>query len=163
MRRPMSGVRRSVLSLGQQTVDRQLTIDSIATSEDEPTAAYEEEVSMVNQLADHARTVVLGYASNPESGVIALGWGDLELVDDDGAVRWLHWEDLPIGDKSISGAVAAPRIPQPGDSRVGRFDNAPLDDDLGLVARNPLSPAPTHEQEPRPAASGTGDIAGSDR
>ncbi len=111
MRRPMSGVRRSVLSLGQQTMNRQLTIDSIATSEDELTAAYEEEVSMVNQLADHSRTVVLGYASNLESGFIALGWGDLELVDDAGAVRWLHWEDLPIGDKGMSGAVAAPPIP----------------------------------------------------
>ena len=154
--KPISGIRRSVLSLGQQSVDRQLSIESIEVPEDELSAAYEEEVSVLQQLADRARTVVVGYASNPENGVLALGWGDLELVDDAGAIRWLHWEDLPLTDDlEPARPTAVPELSVPGDSRAGRFDNAPLDDDLGLIVRSPLSPAPTHEHIPPAATSGT--------
>lgn len=165
--RTVSGLRRTVLSLGDETVDTQLTIESITVPEADLKAAYEDDVSMLKQLANRARTVVIGYASSPESGVFGLGWGDLELIDDDGAVHWSHWEGLPLskpGDvltttlsRTLAGPTAVP------DERASRFDNAPLDNDLGLVARSPLSPEPTHESKPTTPASGTADDAGSDQ
>jgi len=165
--RTVSGLRRTVLSLGDETVDTQLTIESITMPEADLHAAYEEDVSVLKQLADRARTVVIGYASNPESGVFGLGWGDLELLDDDGAVHWSHWEDLPLSKSGEMGTTTHSRIvagpTAVPDDRTGRFDNAPLDNDLGLVARSPLSPAPTHESKPPTTASGTADDEGSDR
>lgn len=41
------------------------------------------------------RTLIVGYACNPHQGLLAAGWGDAALTDDD-RFDWHHHEELPI-------------------------------------------------------------------
>ena len=85
------------------------------------------------------------------AGLFDLGWGDLELVDEEsGAVFWHHWEQLPPEEQAAGGGSLVPRFPfaSPGAAgRKARFDDAPLAEDLGLVARPPSPEAPISEPE----------------
>jgi hypothetical protein len=110
----------------------------------------------------------VGYASNPHA-LLELGWGDAELVDGRGSVRWQHWEDLPLlGSPAASAAglditadgtkppeLSAPRAAR---ERPPRFDDTPFeDDDFGLRPRTPLTGEPTQEPAPPRPDTGTGD------
>ena len=97
MPRPVSGLRKSFLSLGAgaptpiQLVFEQSTLDA-----EELEAQLAEEQEVYEQLASFGRVVPVAFGSNPVHGLFELGWGDAELVSEDtGHVRWHHWEPLP--------------------------------------------------------------------
>jgi hypothetical protein len=135
-----------------------MTLEQGSRDEAELLAEIAEEQAVLEQLAQFGRVVTVGYASNPTAGIFELGWGDLELVDEDtGALHWHHWEPLAreVGGGEAGQPVRRP-TPAPDTSPAAkRFDNAPLDDDFGLVARTPLSPPPISEPEREPGQTGT--------
>jgi hypothetical protein len=147
---PVSDLRKSLLSLNANTVPDQLTLDQAEFDPEELEAQLAEEQALLDQLASFGQVVTVGYASNPEGGIFELGWGDVELVNEEtGRVVWRYWEQLPPGDQAAEAAPLRPVAPVDGDdrARAGRFDDAPLQDDLGLKARPPIAEPPISEPE----------------
>lgn len=163
-----SGFRRGLLAGDAPT--RQLTLDEHAQlSEEELDRQLAEEADVLEQLRSWARVVTIGYASNVHA-LLAVGWGDAELVDDQGTVEWRHWEDLPLVHPAALGQdVTAPAsaardgvLPDTRAAAAGapgpaaRFDAGPADDDFDLRPRNPLAGEPTQEPLPPRPETGTG-------
>lgn len=151
-----SGFRRDLLAA---STDRrgQLDLQHANLDDDELEAQLAEEEALAVQLRTFARVVTIGYASNP-TGLFDLGWGDAELVGEDGTVDWAHWEPLTellaarsAGDRRQPDAAPVLRLvaddtePQPATPRAPRFDTAPFDADFGLQPRNPLAGEPEQE------------------
>jgi hypothetical protein len=150
LRPPISELRKLLLVLNASTVPGQLTLDQAELDPEELEAQLAEEQALLEQLRSFGQVVTVGYASNPGGGIFALGWGDVELVNEEtGEVIWRYWEELPPRGQA---AAAAPRQPfapvqGTGGNRGGRFDDAPLQDDLGLTYRAPLAEPPISEPE----------------
>lgn len=166
MSTPVSVLRKSLLSLGagaQASTQLVLEQSMLDTDELEAQLAEEEEVSA--QLASFGRVVTVAFGSNPTDGLFELGWGDAELVSEEtGDVHWHSWEALPTAEPRTAGnAVSTPtpaplRSVDPGEgSRVGRFDAAPLNEDLGLAARPRPVSAPLSESQPEVGRAGDED------
>ncbi|MGW9567017.1 hypothetical protein [Prescottella equi] len=123
--KPLSDLRRSLLTLAPRVVDSQLSFDQIDADPED----LAEEEAVLEQLAQFGRVVTIGYASSP-SGLFDLGIGDAELVNTEtGAVVWHQWEPL-----SLTGGPIRQRptvVPAPSAAVVSggrRFDDAPLDE-----------------------------------
>ena len=157
-----SGFRRELLSAGEPM--DQLTLEHAALSDDELEAHLAEQEAVVQELRRYATVVTIGYASNP-SGLLDLGWGVVELLDEKGSIGWPHWEPLPwrssgaAAESGVSPKVV--RLPSAASSAsddqvVHRFDkSAPLVDDLGLTARSPLAGEPSSEAVTKDEGTGT--------
>jgi hypothetical protein len=147
---PVSDLRKMLLTLAARPIDPQLTLDDADRDYEELEAEWAEELAILEQLRRFGQVVTIGYASNP-SGLFDLGWGDLELLNEDsGEVVWQHWEPLLGDDQAEEGGARVPRGPErpPGDAaRARRFDDAPLIEDFGLAPRPPLSGTPISEPE----------------
>lgn len=163
----ISKFRRELLS-GATSTPGQLTIEQATLEAEELEAQLAEEDALVEQLRSLARVVTIGYASTPNA-VLDLGWGDADLVEGGDAVEWRHWEQLPIlsstgasaglvdasaADTSRLRDVAREAIPLP---RAPRFDDVPLEEDLGLRPRSPLAGEPQQEAGPPTRETGTED------
>lgn len=151
LRPPVSDLRKSLLSLSASTVPGQLTLDQAAIDPEELETQLAEEQALLDQLASLGQVVTVAYASNPGGGIFDLGWGDAELVNEKtGEVQWLYWEQLPPpGDQATGDSPRKPLAPAGGDdsARAGRFDDAPLLDDLGIRPRPPVAEPPISEPE----------------
>src|SRR5689334_7006350 len=159
LRQPVSDLRTNLLTLSANTVDPQLTLDQVALDPEQLDRELADEQAALEQLAKFGRVVTVGFASNPGKGIYELGLGEVELVNrDTGQVIWHHWEDLPGTDE---GGIAGARTPRPpvapqGDrDRTGRFDDAPLNDDLGLRPRPPVGEPPSSEPQQPPQHTGS--------
>lgn len=147
--RPVSDLRKTLLSLNENTISGQLTLDHAARAPEELEAELAEEQAMLEQLKMLGQVVTVSLASNP-SGIFDLGWGEVELLDEQtGRVRWRHWEQLPPpGEGAAGGEPQRPVWPTAGDGNRGvRFDDAGPEDDLGLKLRPPTSEPPISEPE----------------
>lgn len=106
---------------------------------------------MLEQLARLGQVVTIGFASNPGAGIFDLGWGDVELADEEtGSVIWRYWEQLPPpGDQAAGADPPRPLSPSGGygRGRTGRFDDAAPEDDLALKPRPPITEPPISEPE----------------
>jgi hypothetical protein len=159
-----SGVRRDLLA-GVATGRGQLSLDHAEVADADLETQLAEEEALAAELRSFARVVTVGYASNP-TGILDLGWGDAELVGEDGTVDWAHWEPLtapaevhradgrgqhtdPAGLRPALDPTAAPRQP--------RFDDVPLDGDFGLQPRGPLAGEPQPEAAPEAPGTGAGE------
>ncbi len=160
-----SSFRRDLLSTGEASA--QLTLEHAGLSDDELETQLAEDEAIVDELRRFASVVTVGYASNP-TGLLDLGWGVAELLDDRGAVDWRHWEPLPwlSSTRASPGAAQAPAgatsplrpVPtaETDDRVTERFDkSAPLVDDLGLLPRSPLAGEPSSEVAPETDETGT--------
>ena len=161
LRPPVSDLRKSLLSLNANTLPGQLTLDQGTVDSEELETQLAEEQAILDQLARLGHVVTVGYASNPGGGIFDLGWGDVEIVDEEtGKVQWRYWEELPPpGDQAASGSPRKPAAPAGGDgsARVGRFDDAPLENDLGLRPRPPVTEPPISEPERPRKDTGSGE------
>jgi hypothetical protein len=146
---PVSDLRKSLLSLNANVLPDQLTLDQAELDPEELEAQLAEEQALLDQLASRGLVVTIGYASNPSGGIFELGWGDVELVHGKtGEVRWRHWEQLPPPGAQADGIPSRqPLAPldEDGRTQAGRFDDAPLQDDLGLKPRAPMAEPPISE------------------
>lgn len=158
-----SRIRRDLLT-GVTDGRGQLTLDHAGVQDEDLEAQLAEEEALAAELRSLARVVTIGYASNP-TGILDLGWGDAELLDDDGRVGWEHWEPLMAqlragragGSRQLTGSSATLRaVPDPATASP-RFDAAPLDDDFGLQPRSPLAGEPEQEAGSHAEETGTGD------
>jgi hypothetical protein len=151
LRPPVSDLRKSLLSLSASTLPGQLTLDQAAIDPEELETQLAEEQALLDQLARLGRVVTVAYASNPGAGIFDLGWGDAELINEKtGEVQWHYWEQLPPpGDQAASDSPRKRLAPTGRDrsAQAGRFDDAPLMDDLGLRPRSPLAEPPVSEPE----------------
>jgi len=155
---PVSDIRRSLLSLNASALPDQLTLEQAELDPAELEAQLAEEQALLEQLASFGHVVTIGYASNPERGMFELGWGDVELLDEEtGLVAWQYWEELPPEDQAGEAATRQPVAPLDGDggTRAARFDDAPLQDDLGLKPRSPVAEPPISEPERPPKETGS--------
>jgi hypothetical protein len=159
-RRPVSDLRKTLLSLNETTINGQLTFDQAVRDPEELEAELAEEEAMLAQLAELGQVVFVGFACNP-SGIFDLGWGDVELLDEQtGRVCWRHWESLPPPGTQAAGAVPhGPASPAPSDGhgRSARFDDAATEDDLGLKLRPQISEPPISEPERPQEGTGSDD------
>jgi hypothetical protein len=159
MRPPVSELRKTLLALTASTVGGQLTFEDAELDADELDARFEEEALVLAQLAEFGQVIIVGFASSP-AGLFDLGWGQAELIDESkGSVKWTYWEQLPPPQAGGEAGLTAPRSPLApvGGDRTGRFDDAPLTDDLGLVPRSPMTGPPTSEPEVPQPPSGSSD------
>lgn len=147
--RPVSDLRKTLLRLNANAINDQLTLDQAERDPEELEAELVEEQAILEQLAKFGRVVTVGFASSPAGGIFDLGWGDVELVNEEtGDVIWRHWEQLPPpGDQAAGGQPRQPLSPPDGHDHTGRFDDAPLTEDLGLVVRSPIAEPPISEPE----------------
>jgi hypothetical protein len=160
-----SGFRRDLLAaVGDGR--GQLRLEHADVQDEELEARLAEEEQLATELRRYARVVTVGYASSP-AGILDLGWGDAELVGEDGTVDWRHWEPLttrlnvaPAGDHPQSATPLGLRpltAPERVRLRTPRFDDAPLIDDFDLQVRGPLDGEPTADGHPKMEDTGTGD------
>ncbi|TKJ28480.1 hypothetical protein [Blastococcus sp. CCUG 61487] len=161
---PVSVLRKSLLGLGAGVpASTQLVLEQSTLDTDELEAQLAEEQEVSAQLASFGRVVTVAFGSNPTDGLFELGWGDAELISEDtGHVFWHAWEAMPTAEPGTAGlAVPTPtklRSLDPVEgSRVGRFDAAPLNEDLGLTARPRTVPAPLSESQPEVEQAGDED------
>jgi hypothetical protein len=158
-----SSFRRDLLSTSEPT--GQLTLEHAGLSHDELEAQLAEQEAVAEELRRYATVVTVGYASNP-TGLLDLGWGVVELLDDKGSVDWPHWEPLSwqssgraAGGRQASVEVASPlRLVPPNetDRVTERFDkSAPLVDDFGLTPRSPVAGEPSSEAAAEVGETGT--------
>jgi hypothetical protein len=151
LRPPVSDLRKTLLSLNANTINDQLTLDQAALDPDQLAAELADEQAVLDQLARLGQVVTVGIASNPAGGIFDLGWGEVELVDGEtGGVIWRYWEQLPPpGDQAAGAGASQPLSPPDADGRdrTDRFDQAPLQDDLGLKPRPPIAEPPISEPE----------------
>lgn len=160
-----SGFRRDLLASSEGPRD-QMTIEQAELTEAEIEAQYAEEKAVWDQLRSLARVVTVGYASNP-NGIIDLGWGDVELLDDNGTITWLHWEPLAwtatttVSDDAAGHGLQAVKLTE-NDERPSRprFDDlGEADDDLPLRPRTAPG-GPQREVQPPAEDTGTDDGSG---
>lgn len=171
LRTPVSDLRKALLTLTPPVLETQLTIDQAGLEPMELEAQLAEEAELLEQLAALGQVVIIGYASHPDRGVINLGWGSAELLDEDsGSLTWHHWEPLPLAHAAAGRGGGRPLAPMrplvptqpPGSPSAGRFDDAPLDDDLDLTLRSPLAGPPSSEEEAAPPKTGSDDDSDDD-
>ncbi|MFB9675738.1 hypothetical protein [Streptosporangium vulgare] len=84
-------------------------------------------------LPGDTRLVPVAYAGNAQAGLLRLYWGEAELIDEFGRIRWLHHEPIPLPAAS-SGAVRGLWAAEPG--AASRFDDG-LVPALALSTRSP--------------------------
>ncbi|GAA1296672.1 hypothetical protein Psi02_13140 [Planotetraspora silvatica] len=84
-------------------------------------------------LPEDTRLVPIAYAGNAHAGLLRLYWGEAELLDDLGHLRWLHCEPIPLTIASASGGGVEA-------SGAARFDQGVLPS-LALRARPPVERA----------------------
>lgn len=155
-----SGLRRDLLS-GPAGNPNQLSLEQAELPEAELEAQLAENDAVWEQLRSLARVVTIAYSSDP-SGIFDLGWGDVELLDEDGTLKWLHWEPLLLADSAAGGGERRRHLQEVKRSAVGtpstdsRFDDAAGldDDDLPMRAR-PSMGEPKREAEPNAEETGT--------
>ena len=150
-RPPVSDLRKTLLSLNENTIGAQLTLDQAELDPEQLEAELAEEQAVLEQLARLGQLVTIGFASNPAGGIFDLGWGDAELVDENtGRVTWHYWEQLPPpGDQAAGGEPRRPVSPGAGDGggQSVRFDDAAPEDELVLRPRPPIMEPPISEPE----------------
>ncbi|MER5623950.1 hypothetical protein ABT061_23220 [Streptosporangium sp. NPDC002544] len=83
-------------------------------------------------LPDETRLVPVAYAGNAQAGLLRLYWGEAELVDEFGRIRWLHHEPIPLPAAS-TGPLSGLWATEPG--AASRFDGGLLPD-LALSTRS---------------------------
>lgn len=159
-----SGLRRDLLA-GPKGNPNQYSIEQADLSEAEIDAQLAEHDAVWDQLRSLARVVTIGYASSPH-GIYDLGWGAVELLDDDGTIDWLHWEPLTVaadasdsdtGSEGGQRHLQAVKTPNEAPRAPGsRFDDTDFDDDLPMRPRTEAG-EPQHEIEPPVEETGTGD------
>ncbi|MEZ0076450.1 hypothetical protein [Planotetraspora sp. GP83] len=99
---------------------RQLTLeDEAELAEVRPTLAG---------LPDDTRLIPVAYAGNAQAGLLRLYWGEAELIDEFGRLRWHHYEPIPL----LAAHTATLLPAQPGTAT--RFDHGAVPD-LGLSPR----------------------------
>ncbi|ETK31462.1 hypothetical protein [Microbispora sp. ATCC PTA-5024] len=96
------------------------------------------------RLPDDTRLVPVAYAGNAHAGLLRLYWGEAELLDDFGRLRWLHHEQIPLA------LAAGAHLAEIGAGH-GRFDDG-APPELGL--------RPHTSRVPDEAAEGTAVAAG---
>ncbi|UOY00281.1 hypothetical protein [Blastococcus sp. PRF04-17] len=161
---PVSDLRKTLLSLGAgaQAVT-QLVLEQSTLDDDQLEAQLAEEQEISAQLASFGQVVTVAFGSNPTDGLFELGWGDAELISEDtGHVFWHSWETLPVAELRATGlpvpaATPLRSVDPAAGSRVGRFDAAPLNEDLGLTARPRPVSAPLSEAQPEVGQAGDED------
>jgi hypothetical protein len=153
---PVSHLRRILFGLGAGAPSStQLALEHSQLDDVQLETQLAEEQEISAQLASFGRVVTVAFGSNPTDGMFELGWGDAELISEDtGRVHWHSWESLPVAELLAAGRALPTQAPlravdRVGDeSRAGRFDAAPLNDDLGLAARPRPVSAPLSEAQP---------------
>ncbi|SEP29481.1 hypothetical protein [Trujillonella endophytica] len=163
---PVSHLRKTLFGLGAGApAVTQLVLEQSTLDDDQLEALLAEEQEISAQLASFGRVVTVAFGSNPTDGLFELGWGDAELISDEtGHVHWHSWESLPVAELQAAGLAVPAQAPlravdPVGDgSRVGRFDAAPLNDDLGLTARPQPVAAPLSEMQPEVGQAGGEDV-----
>lgn len=152
---PISDLRKTMLGLTAQAGHVQPTLDEVDLEAEELNAQIAEERDLLAQLRRQGAVVTVAFASNPSNGVIGLGWGDAELTDvNSGEVTWHHWEELAVG-RDAHRSARPTLVSRRPDSGSARFDDAPLNDDLGLSVRSPLAGEPTSEPYTGEVLTGT--------
>ncbi len=48
------------------------------------------------RLPDDTRLVLIAYAGNAHAGLFNAYWGEAELIDEFGRIRWTHYEPIPL-------------------------------------------------------------------
>lgn len=114
------------LALGQESAQEELDLSAEA---DGPSTVR----PALTGLPGETRLIPVAYAGNAQAGLLRLYWGEAELIDEFGRIRWLHHEPIPLPATS-PGAVRGLWAAEPG--AASRFDDG-LVPALALSTRSP--------------------------
>lgn len=131
---PVSGLQSAMASLSRGR-DDQLTIEDAAMTDEE----LAERDVIDAALRSRGSVVFLAYGASYQAGLFSKGLAQISQLDEEGHIRWDHWEDLP--DLSELSALEVPStkpnlrlVEPPTDS--ARFDDLGEDDDDALELRS---------------------------
>ncbi|GGO16033.1 hypothetical protein GCM10010116_32280 [Microbispora rosea subsp. aerata] len=104
--RPSGLVQALFTRFGPQPWAEQLTL-GVDVAPPEPTPA----ARALTRLPEGTRLVLIAYACNAQAGLLDVWWGEAELLDHTGSLRWHHCEPIPLAGQSPAAGlpgVAAP-------------------------------------------------------
>lgn len=134
---PATSYRQEELDLALATEPARSAQSSQATQEELDLSAGADGPATVRPaltgLPGDTRLVPVAYAGNAQAGLLRLYWGEAELIDEFGRIRWLHHEPIPLPAAS-PGAVRGLWTAEPG--AASRFDDG-LVPALALSTRSP--------------------------
>lgn len=102
----------------------QLALD---TGDDGETRRLEAVADSLARLPEGTRLVLIAYACNSQAGLLELWWGEAELLDEHGRLRWIHCEEIPFRKAPPSGGQLPGSGSGPGDLPSSpKFDEGPM-------------------------------------
>ncbi|MEU8379937.1 hypothetical protein [Streptosporangium sp. NPDC048865] len=120
------------LALAEEPAQEELDLSAGADGPEGPEGPTTVRPALTGLPGD-TRLVPVAYAGNAQAGLLRLYWGEAELIDEFGRIRWLHHEPIPLPAAS-PGAVLDLWPAEPG--AASRFDDG-LVPTLALSTRSP--------------------------
>jgi hypothetical protein len=87
------------------------------------------------ELPDDTHLVLVAYAGNAQAGLFNVYWGEAELIDEFGRIRWIHHEPLPL---LVPSAYSGRHLVATGyaeEDPAARFDEVP---GVPMTTRSPI-------------------------
>jgi hypothetical protein len=156
---PVSGLQSAMASLSRGR-DGQMTIEDLELTDEE----LAERDLLDAALSLRGSVVFLAYGSSFQAGLFGKGFAQITMLDDEGHLRWDHFEPLPnLSEFSVDQTPSRPslRIVDPGGAPT-RFDDIGDDDgDLGIRPRRRVE-AELADAETAAASDGADKAAGAE-
>lgn len=136
----LSGLLHVLFALfGPERTIEQLTI--IDTGDDEESARLAAVADSLARLPEGTKLVLVAYACNSQAGLLEIWWGEAELLDKQGNLKWHQCEEIPLpkappADGQLPGSIGGPT----GSPNTPRFDEGPM-------PTPPLNPRPSVERQ----------------
>lgn len=132
----VSGLVKVLFALfGAERTIEQLTLDVADKGESKRLTAVADSLS---RLPEGTNLVLVAYACNHKAGLLELWWGESELLDDQGTLKWSHCEEIPLP-KMAPTRDKRPQLADAERHAAQRFDQGPVPTPL-------LAPRPAVEQ-----------------
>ncbi|WP_169951242.1 hypothetical protein [Microbispora sp. H11081] len=133
--RPSGLVQALFNRFGPDPRAEQLTLGGVEAALPEPVTPA---ARALTRLPEDVRLVLIAYACNARAGLLDAWWGEAELLDRTGSLRWHHYEEIPL-----AGAL-------PTELPVGLPTPVPAGQESafsgGAMPAPALNPRPRHER-----------------
>ncbi|MFG1998619.1 hypothetical protein ACGFNU_05665 [Spirillospora sp. NPDC048911] len=96
---------------------------ALATTDEEENKRLAAVADSLARLPEDTTLVLVPYACNSQAGLLELWWGEAELLDEHGRLKWRHCEEIPFPRTSATGTGATSPIDL---AATPRFDQGPM-------------------------------------
>ncbi|WP_327048415.1 hypothetical protein OG320_11360 [Microbispora sp. NBC_01189] len=106
--RPSGLVQALFTRFGPRPWTEQLTLGGAEDGMPEPVTPA---ARALTQLPEGTRLVLIAYACNAGAGLLDAWWGEAELLDRTGTLRWHHYEEIPLAGAALAGTLPTGTLP----------------------------------------------------